>query len=126
MIDLSVFGSKQIEEFFQIIDELEDKGITVEAFRKWWQRGQDRLVKARKQLQQTKKWKMLARNCPDCGGLMVLYPVNSNKKDRVDGDYKSMWLCRVLGCEHSLMNKNTVREEVEMLKGEVGANGKSL
>ena len=68
-------------------------------------------VKEKKQ-----KKHFLGKHCPECNSTMYLYPVNTGRRDRVGGKYKSMWACgNLIGCGHEEYNKETVMHIVKSL-----------
>jgi len=38
-------------------------------------------------------WNKNALKCPECSTVMNLYPVNTNPRDQVEGNFSSQWLC---------------------------------
>ena len=54
-----------------------------------------------------------APKCPKCQGVMYCYPVNVDPKgrDRIDGDWKSYWVCGNPACEHSIDSLNDMETE---------------
>lgn len=57
--------------------------------------------------------------CPACKKYqMRLFPVNSSNRDRVPGEWKSQWVCPDINCGYEKYSTNTVKEEIERLRGE--------
>jgi hypothetical protein len=116
---LEAWSVKQVQEALNIYDTITPHGLTFEDVRAYMAMLRQKAVAAKIEAERLQKqWNAKRKQCPECGRLMGLYPVNSSPKkdDRVEGGYKSMWLCGTLcsgkGCLYEAYNLYSVEEYI--------------
>lgn len=71
----------------QVFLFLADRGISIEEFNAWVEKELDaRFNKVDLLLK-------VERRCPECDAPLTINPVNTSKRNRIEGNWSSMWFC---------------------------------
>jgi len=78
-----------IQSVNQILIFLSDKGITIDDYNGW--------VEKENKANRGDELLKLERFCPECKVEVNLNPVNTTRRNKVEGDWSSMWFCDICG-----------------------------
>uniref|UniRef100_A0A6M3K6E2 Uncharacterized protein n=1 Tax=viral metagenome TaxID=1070528 RepID=A0A6M3K6E2_9ZZZZ len=96
---LSCWTYQQLQGFLTLHDVLEREGIEFEELKEFITEHKKELVarvsKPRKKssLNKLLLWRNRGKKCPECGAIMWPYPVNTEPRNQVGGDFKMQLIC---------------------------------
>lgn len=95
---LSAFSFSKLQEFFFILNILDQQNIVISEFKEYVIERQKNIQNDLKEQNKESvkyqlKWERKGKKCPDCNSTMNFYRVNTGPRDKVDGNYKAQWFC---------------------------------
>lgn len=110
-------SGKVLQECRNLIINFEQNGREIGAGMREFLEYMDGLDLHQRQLDQEQKraqaeYAKKARKCKKCKSVMYCYPVNTGKRDQIDGDWKSQWICGNPDCLHEEYSLNDVETEI--------------
>ena len=118
---LEPFSLSGIQTALNIHEVLEINNKTFKDVRKFLKKKKSENKKTLRKLDRARRWlKKRLKKCPECGGIMTLYPVNQTTEDQVGGGFKSQWLCGKIcdntGCGYEEFSNLSVQKQLEKFK----------
>lgn len=119
------FGFGNAQTCSHIMAALAKTGISNGDFLAWME---GKILEIKLKVTESKKYKDDLRNqfrqhsrrCPECGGQVNIFPINTAKGNQVPGDYRSLWYCsEILKCGFEEYSIRTVDEEIKNFSAEL-------
>jgi len=121
LLEAFSFTFGQLQDIVTLIKNLEKNEISNQEFIAYIKKEKVLRLDNKRKIANIEKsskiqWEKNALKCVECGSIMNLFPVNSNKGDQVEGNFKSQWFCP--NCGNDKFSNKTVRETIVKINKE--------
>ena len=112
-IETYIYNFALMQDFLVVWDVLNNQNISPDDLRKYIEEKKANIMRADKTV---KKWENTAPKCPECGGPLVVRPVNTSPGNQVGGDSRFQFSCLNPEClyEEFIIDKPEVIHEISV------------